>query len=980
MKKSQSLHKRLTTLIAVIIVFQSLALVIVLFVTQIFDMLDAEAIRVLNNDTLTRVETLNKNLGNLIVDLSYESENLSSDIVDFSNKNNTTPDKIYLNDSLYNELSLLSTESILNILEANNVNSAFVVFNASNSQKDNAGAHSTIYVTNTAPDNFDVSNLVVEFGPTNIAKEYEIATGVRWALDVSKNDSGDNFDFYSKPIQASIDYKGSEIVRYGYWSTYFDLNHNNQSSLSYTLPLLDENGDSFGVIGFAINPTYFSQTNIPSTDLIFDNSFYTMSKINDNNLDLNWFLSSGVLANNYFNKNINVELKPTKVENLYTAKLKNSELFNTSVHKIKIYSDNSPFADENWTLSCFVPNRILRENSKSVRNTLIFSIALTTSLSLIAGFFLVYFNTRKISGLSSYVHGLAPFDEIKFKQTGFKEIDNLTTAVSTFNDSIINVSKTTSKLLELSLLPIGGYEVVESNKNVVLTDFLYELLKLEVGTAVTKEQWITYYSNLTKQVHSDYKDVYKFTDITTKQEYWLRIVQTKTQSGFIGVVLDVTEDINENIRLNNQLDYDILTGLYSQSALKRKVKYKISKNPNSIGAMIFIDLDNLKYMNDCFGHDWGDSLIITASNIFRYFEKYNAIVSRISGDEFAIYLHGYNDKKELREIFSKIYSHAYKFMLKTPDGSENKIRFTCGVSWYPENATNVIDLLRLSDFAMYEAKQKEKGKLYEFNNEYYNQMSYLLENRENINKLIDEELICFAFQPIVSLKTGDVFGYEALMRPLIANFKNPQEILAVATAQSKLVQLENLIISKAFKSIDENIDKIGDKKIFINSIPNEVVGLKYFDELKEKYSKYFDNVVIEIIETETREEISLKTKVDLFKKNGIKIAVDDFGNGFSNEVRILTLMPDIIKIDMELIQGIYADPDKQLFVKNLVDYCHTKNILVVAEGIECYKDLIGVMKLGMDFAQGFYLAKPNFEFTNISKEHKQEILDFSKTL
>ena len=216
------------------------------------------------------------------------------------------------------------------------------------------------------------------------------------------------------------------------------------------------------------------------------------------------------------------------------------------------------------------------------------------------------------------------------------------------------------------------------------------------------------------------------------------------------------------------------------------------------------------------------------------------------------------------------------------------------------------------------------------------------------------------------------------MRPLLATFKNPTEVLAVAAAQSKLAQLERMIIMMAFQTIDEHAHELGECKIFINSIPSQTMTHEDHLVVETRYGHHFERVVIEVTEEESRNTESLIKKVDFIKKNGIQIALDDFGSGYSNEIRILSLRPDIIKIDMEMIQGIHVNGDKQNLVVNLVEFCHSKGILVVAEGIETSADLITVIQLGVDYAQGFYLGRPAFEFSTINPEVQKEIRDLQK--
>ena len=978
MKKTWTLRRQLNILLALIVIFQSLALIFALWFSQVYFMLDAEAIRLLNNTTETRAQTFDSSLGLMIGNMAEATEHFNSELVLLAQQNEKSPESVYLDDDLYNQAALMASETLVSLLNQNHVTGAYFILNGSNADKEDNAAHSAVYIRNSTPDVSDSTNYLLEIGPTAVSKEYHMATSIRWNLDMRSDKDENYFDFYEKPIWASTQYKGSEMERFGYWSTPKDILSDNQQVVCYTMPVLDENGNGYGVIGIEIAMPYFSQHYLPNSDLLYHNSFYVIAGMDNNALNLDWFIPSGVLAKTYLRSDEPLQLKELKEEGIFETTLDDLGPMYSSVQKLKVYSENSPFADQNWTLACFVPSDILTENSASVREKVFYSIALTTVLAFTAVFVLVYFFTRKISRLSKYVRNLSPYDEIHFKPTGMREIDDLTTAVQLLNQSLMNVSKTTSKILELSLLPIGGYEVLDNNRHVILTDFLYGLLHLDQGSVISKEDWGLFYSRLTQYPMKDHEDIYEYYDDHADKKLWLRILEANQSTGVVGVVLDVTADIEENCRLANELDYDALTHLFSNTALKREANRKLKEKPDKIGAMVFIDLDNLKYINDNFGHDMGDRLIIRASEIFRYFEQYKGIVSRISGDEFAVYLHGYEDQDAVRTIIKNLYDYSEYFSLNTPDGTNNRIRFSSGVAWYPQDADNVTDLLKLSDFAMYEAKNKEKGRLFEFNRDYYQQISNLLENREAINRLLDEQLIRFAFQPIVDLNTGEIIAYEALMRPLLDNFKNPMEILTVAAAQSKLGQLERMIILMAFQTIEEQARSIGDLKIFVNSIPSQRLSEEDHLMIKRRYSQFFKNIVIEVTEEESKNANNLSEKVTFIRKSGIQIAVDDFGTDYSNEVQILSLLPDIIKIDMEMIQGLHSNPDKQNLVADLVEFCHKKGVKIVAEGIEESLDLAVVVQLGVDYAQGFYIGRPLFEFSKTDAALQKVILDLHK--
>ncbi len=980
MHKTRSLRGKLSIILCIIVIFQSSALILSLYSADIFKILNKESIETLNDITYTRTTALNTSIESLTGNLATESEALNEYLIEISAENNIEPSELYLNDEVFTNSGLVGiNNSILTILKQNYVTGAFVVLNGSNTNKYDSSAHSAVFVKNSDPYNFDKDNLFLSVGPNSLSEKSGLSKSLNWTTDISEKNSNifPNFNFYDKPTQAVDSSDGYELSHYGFWSIP-DKYNENLSDICYSVPLIDKNGVAYGVVGIEIDLTHLVELSFPDLTSDFENSFYIISRIEDNRLNLKWYLPSSPNVRTFFGNIDYLVLQPFGKENLYTTSVDTVNIFDLSVSEIKLYDENSYFNTNKWVLSYFVEDSILKENSNEIRDKVIFSIFFTTLLAFVAGYILVVLDTRKISGLSKYVENLSPFDDIDVRQTGLRETDELLKAIKIFNDSLITQSKTTSKILELSLLPIGGYEIVNNSDNVILTEFLYTFLNIDFNKKISLKEWEVYFSKLTKTPHLDYKDIYKYHDLKANKTYWLRILQSELETGSVGVVLDVTDDITENIRLANEVDFDRLTSLYSQAAFRRHAQNKITQNPDSIGAMIFIDLDNLKYINDSFGHELGDILIIQASKIFRYFENYGGIISRISGDEFAVYLHGFDSYNEVRDIFNQLYTYGETFSLKTPDGNNTRIRFTAGVAWYPNDATNINDLIRLSDFAMYEAKRTDKGNLFEFDKNYYSEMSYILENRENISNLLDNGLIHFAFQPIVDLKTGEIYAYEALMRSLMPNFTSPLEIIAVASAQSKLIQLEKLILTTAFKTVETNMNIIGNRKIFINSIPNPKDSLVDFQVIIDSYRHLFDTVVLEIIETDSTNENNLREKTELLRDLGLKIAIDDFGAGYSNELRILNLSPDIIKIDMELIRGIHIDSDKEVIVTSIVKWCHSKGILVVAEGVEIEEDLFKIIEIGVDLAQGYYLAKPEFGFVDIPEECKKEILSFQE--
>ena len=418
-----------------------------------------------------------------------------------------------------------------------------------------------------------------------------------------------------------------------------------------------------------------------------------------------------------------------------------------------------------------------------------------------------------------------------------------------------------------------------------------------------------------------------------------------------------------------ELDHDVLTGLLNRDAFKRKAFELINRHPEKTGVLLFSDLDNLKYVNDTFGHAVGDEYIIGAAEMFGTFRKIDALVSRISGDEFAIYIHGFGSKEVTRQTVGNLLSQYCQKSIVTPDDNLHKIRSSIGVAWYPDDAATVSELVKYADYAMYEAKKNNKGSLVEFDKSLHLDKLSLFKKGERINRLIDEKLVHFAFQPIINLHDGTIYGYEALMRSKMKDFSSPIEILTVAAAQSKLHQIEDLTFQLVLSWLDQNIFRLGGKKIFINSIAGYFLGETDIKTLKSKFFPLFNNVVFEIMEGAAEDESSFIEKTKAIRREfGSMVAIDDYGSGHSNEFRLLNLSPDIVKIDRAFINGIHFDKDKQILLSNIVGFCKCKNIKVLAEGVEMAEELEMILKLGFDFVQGYFFARPDFELKPIDED------------
>ncbi|MBR6381350.1 MAG: GGDEF domain-containing protein [Lachnospiraceae bacterium] len=230
-----------------------------------------------------------------------------------------------------------------------------------------------------------------------------------------------------------------------------------------------------------------------------------------------------------------------------------------------------------------------------------------------------------------------------------------------------------------------------------------------------------------------------------------------------------------------------------------------------------------------------------------------------------------------------------------------------------------------------------------------------------VNKILDTNDIDYHFQPIVSAKTGEVLGYEALMRTPEKYGVSPLTLLKYATAENRLGDVERATLFNVMKKMTEMEDELGDRKVFINSIPGHLLPEEEFKLLTSKYRHLFDRVVIETTEETDLEEDTIRFLSTRTRDYGFQVAVDDFGTGYSNVTNLLKFLPNFVKIDRSLIEDLHMDPRKQHFVNTIIQFAHDNGFQALAEGVETSEELNAAIRMGVDLIQGYFTGRPGPE-------------------
>lgn len=551
---------------------------------------------------------------------------------------------------------------------------------------------------------------------------------------------------------------------------------------------------------------------------------------------------------------------------------------------------------------------------------------------------------------------------------------------------MLNTSTKFLWIMEMASVEIGGYELRFDTGSVFYTENFFSILGIPLSAELPMN--IEKFREILKEYTE--KNLYKTKSGSTKL-YCIRIpekgvryvrMEVKNENWVqIGLVEDVTVSMRERLRIEHERDYDTLTGLYNRRAFKRESESIFGRRKKiRHAAFIMLDLDNLKYINDTFGHDWGDEYIRQAGMCLEEGTPKGTLCAHISGDEFNILFYGYESQNAIRKEISKLKREISSRIIRLPNGQEFHLSISGGIAWYPEDSNSLGVMRKHADFAMYQVKQTDKGRIAEFDQKEYEEKYRDSQIRKEFHRFVKEELVTYYFQPIISAKTGKIEAYEALMRANLPILKRPDVVMKIAREEGALREIERMTMfraTEAFADLREKKRIKGDALLFINSIASQHMAAKDEIEFNNRYAELQKQIVIEITEEESIDYHALETKKNALGFEGA-FALDDYGSGYSNEKSLLDLAPKYIKVDLSIIRDIDTDPDKQQIVENIVAYAHKRDMKIVAEGLETPEEIQKVLELEVDLLQGFYLARPEPVPGNINEDALKIIAAFYK--
>jgi diguanylate cyclase (GGDEF)-like protein len=444
----------------------------------------------------------------------------------------------------------------------------------------------------------------------------------------------------------------------------------------------------------------------------------------------------------------------------------------------------------------------------------------------------------------------------------------------------------------------------------------------------------------------------------------LGLLSERVNTMSMNLQINTQELVNKNKEIEFHANYDFLTGLPNLRLFSETFQNRIesaAKHDSSI-AILFIDLDRFKWINDTYGHSVGDYFLKETSNRITHTLEANELGSRIGGDEFILLLLGYSQETiaEKAEQISTLLSQPLLY-----EGQEISVTPSIGISLFPENGDSVETLVKHADIAMYRAKEQGRNN-YQF---YACEMEDAIVRRavlENgIRKALERNEFILYYQPQIDLETKKIVGLEALVRWIHPEHGliSPVEFIPIAEETGLIVPIGEWILQTACEQAKLwQVQGFPKLRISVNLSARQVQQ----KNLVEKISSILKTSELEpeLLELEITESIAMYNeeyvinKLLSLKKIGIKIAIDDFGTGYSS-LNYLNKFPiDTLKIDRSFVNQIKNTTDNQEIITTIIVMARNLKLKVIAEGVETVEQLRFLEEQQCNEVQGFYFSKP----------------------
>jgi diguanylate cyclase (GGDEF)-like protein/PAS domain S-box-containing protein len=451
---------------------------------------------------------------------------------------------------------------------------------------------------------------------------------------------------------------------------------------------------------------------------------------------------------------------------------------------------------------------------------------------------------------------------------------------------------------------------------------------------------------------------------------WLMVSVVREKQGdvsyFICTSIDISDRKKSEARIEFLAHHDVLTELPNRALCTDRLRVAI-QHARRIGhrvAVLFIDLDRFKNINDSLGHHVGDGLLRSVATRLLRSVRPTDTVSRLGGDEFIVILNGVESREEVSRTVDQL---LIPWIREPHDVGGSAIHVSCsvGIAMFPENGSDIDELLQHADVAMYEAKEGGGNISQFFSAEMTERVRSRVMLEAHLREAIDEDQLELLYQPYVDAQTGQLIGVEGLLRwnsPELGSVP-PSQFIPIAEETRLIIPIGAWVIDRACRQIAQwRIEGLGEILVSINLSAVQLKDAGLVEALRasiETLEIRPGQLELEITESTLMDSIdSYLPKLAAIRALGVRLSIDDFGTGYSS-LNYLSRFPlDRLKIDRSFVHDMLDDPTNLAITRAIIGLGHTLGLRVVAEGVETQQEVNLLRTAGCDELQGFFFSKP----------------------
>ena len=726
-KCNSSIFKRIWIPLLILVIFQTILLTAVFIGGGVINRLNQNAIDIVNEKTITRTKYLEEEmlgrwskLDSFVKEINDRAQAYAENSPEkFQNMEKDSDNYIPFLDS--------SMETLISLMRNNAVNGAFIVLNqqdltediTSGNYQDKPGIYLRDYDPSTFPSK-ENDDLMAERMPEALVKKWKISTDLGWKDKFLFSGLKEGYyPFFSKTYQTARSHPEMSSRNLGYWSNAYKLDDDVTQAISYSVPLRLEDGTIYGILGIEITLDYLKKI-VPYNELTEDGSgAYVLGIEKNESNKIQSVMVNGPVFRMSVKDNDEIQLKKMKkYKNTYCIDGKKGDLICSQKQFLNLYNSNTPYAKQQWVLTGISSKSYLFNFSNKIKNLLLIMITVMFVLSVLSVSFISFLISRPVKNLAEEIDKSHPDQPIHLPETKIQELNLLKESVERLSQDLFESSHKFTQILKMARTGIGGFEIEKLSGKLFITDDFFQIFypNENIPNPSKIGEFEDEIRKLNQFIDRKNENVYIFKIPQNGRNRWIRLTIQLETDKIMGLAEDITKETLELHQTEYERDHDLLTGIINRRAFYSKMEELFADYQYTVktAAMIMIDLDNLKHINDTYGHDYGDQYIKSAAeNIARHAPE-NSVVARMSGDEFIVFVYGYESEEEAHVAIEKSVCEFQGEVLQLPDGKEAHLYMSGGIAWYPRDSKDYHQLIKYADFAMYQRKKSKKGTFGQF--------------------------------------------------------------------------------------------------------------------------------------------------------------------------------------------------------------------------------------------------------------------------